>query len=40
MCFKIQCKKCLKYTYGGCGNHIEVALKDVPLKERCKCKRN
>jgi hypothetical protein len=35
MCSKVTCKQCGKPTYSGCGEHIEYALGDVPLSERC-----
>lgn len=37
MCYKVVCPKCQKFTYGGCGNHIESALAGVPQSERCTC---
>ena len=40
MCMKVDCSKCEKPTWKGCGKHIEEALKDVPEDERCKCPRD
>ena len=40
MCMKIDCDQCEKPTWRGCGKHIEQALKDVPVDERCKCPRD
>ena len=40
MCMKVDCEKCSKPTWKGCGLHIEQALKDVPEDERCKCSRD
>jgi hypothetical protein len=37
MCSRTMCKKCRKATWKGCGNHIEQALKGVPMSERCSC---
>lgn len=37
MCYKMICTRCKKITWGGCGKHIESALKGVPLNQRCKC---
>jgi hypothetical protein len=37
---KVDCSKCNKPTWKGCGKHIEQALKDVPEDERCKCPRD
>lgn len=39
MCKKITCDKCGKPTWQGCGQHIEDALKDVPVAQRCDCPR-
>jgi hypothetical protein len=38
MCQRVQCSKCNKPTYAGCGRHIEQVLADVPRDERCKCR--
>ncbi|EGD78287.1 hypothetical protein PTSG_09353 [Salpingoeca rosetta] len=38
MCFRMTCNKCSKPTWGGCGSHIDSALRGVPVEERCKCK--
>lgn len=38
MCYQTSCKECNKPTWAGCGNHIEKALADVPVPERCQCK--
>ena len=39
MCHEIACARCGKPTWEGCGEHIEYALKSVPLNERCTCPR-
>jgi hypothetical protein len=39
MCHRVQCPKCNKPTWAGCGNHIDSALAGVPLDERCHCKK-
>ena len=39
MCHEIACATCSKPTWEGCGEHIEYALKSVPLNERCACPR-
>ncbi|MFM9014853.1 MAG: hypothetical protein ACKOPV_00025 [Candidatus Nanopelagicus sp.] len=31
----MNCKKCGKPTWSGCGNHIEEALQGVPTSQRC-----
>jgi hypothetical protein len=38
MCQKVQCATCEKPTWDGCGQHIEEALVDVALADRCTCK--
>lgn len=40
MCHQITCATCGKPTWEGCGEHIEYALKGVPLNERCSCPRS
>jgi hypothetical protein len=39
MCQRITCPKCGKPTWTGCGQHIEQALRGVPVDQRCKCER-
>ena len=39
MCHQITCPRCGKPTWEGCGQHIEIALKNVPASERCSCPR-
>ena len=35
MCWADQCGSCKKMTWAGCGKHIDNALKDVNLSNRC-----
>jgi hypothetical protein len=37
MCRRVQCRKCGRPTWAGCGAHIEQALAGVPKSERCRC---
>ena len=37
MCRRVQCEKCGRPTYAGCGAHIEQVLGDVPPADRCRC---
>jgi len=37
MCHRVQCRKCAKPTWTGCGLHIEQALSGVPVDQRCRC---
>ena len=39
MCQRVTCSKCGKYTWSGCGRHIESALAGVPPAQRCQCPR-
>jgi hypothetical protein len=38
MCRRVECTKCGRPTYAGCGAHIEQVLGDVPRDERCRCR--
>ena len=38
MCQRVDCSKCGKPTYAGCGRHIEAVLAGVPRAERCRCR--
>lgn len=35
MCHKTKCETCKKWTWAGCGNHIQSALAGVPQQDRC-----
>ena len=37
MCHQVQCSRCGRPTWAGCGRHVEEALKGVPPAERCQC---
>lgn len=37
MCRRVECSKCHKPTYAGCGMHVEQVLGDVPPESRCSC---
>ena len=37
MCRKQICSICRKISWVGCGNHVDLILKDVPIQNRCKC---
>jgi hypothetical protein len=39
MCQRVQCAKCGKPTWVGCGQHVEQVLGDVPKDQRCQCPR-
>lgn len=38
MCQRIDCRKCGRPTYKGCGAHVEQVLRDVPPAQRCQCR--
>lgn len=37
MCRRVQCSRCGKPTFAGCGAHVEQVLAGVPPADRCKC---
>jgi len=39
MCTRIQCGRCGKATWVGCGRHVEQVMAGVPPEERCTCPR-
>ena len=39
MCQRIQCQRCGRPTWVGCGKHVEDVLADVPPAKRCQCPR-
>jgi hypothetical protein len=40
MCRRIRCKTCKKWTWAGCGQHIEQALAGIKPEDRCQCPRD
>lgn len=38
MCRRIECSKCGRPTYAGCGAHVEQVLGNVPAADRCRCR--
>lgn len=38
MCRAVQCSKCHKPTWAGCGAHVEQVLGHVPKEARCTCR--
>lgn len=38
MCMRTTCSDCGKYTWAGCGKHIQQALAGLKDEEICKCK--
>ncbi|KAF8015499.1 hypothetical protein BT93_H1116 [Corymbia citriodora subsp. variegata] len=37
MCYKVDCKKCGKYTWGGCGKHLTTLYKSIEQGKHCMC---
>lgn len=37
MCRRIECSRCGRPTFAGCGAHVEQVLGDVPRDRRCRC---
>ena len=37
MCRRVECRKCGRPTFAGCGAHVEQVLGDVPRAQRCRC---
>jgi hypothetical protein len=38
MCRRVDCRKCGKPTFAGCGMHVEQVLGNVPPSQRCRCR--
>jgi hypothetical protein len=38
MCRRVDCPKCGRPTFAGCGAHVEQVLGDVPPAQRCRCR--
>ena len=38
MCRRIDCSKCGRPSYAGCGAHVDQVLSDVPPAARCRCR--
>lgn len=37
MCYPVQCSKCGKTGWGGCGAHVQQVMAKVPASDRCRC---
>jgi len=37
MCYPVQCPKCGKTSWGGCGQHVDSVMRSVPTSQRCTC---
>jgi len=38
VCQRVNCRKCGKPTWAGCGAHVEQVLGNVPAADRCRCR--
>jgi hypothetical protein len=38
MCRRVDCRKCGRPTFAGCGAHVEQVLGNVPPSQRCRCR--
>jgi hypothetical protein len=38
MCRRVECPRCGRPTFAGCGAHVEQVLGGVPPAERCRCR--
>lgn len=38
MCRRVECSRCHRPTFAGCGAHVEQVLGNVPRAERCRCR--
>ena len=38
MCRRVDCSKCGRPTFAGCGMHVEQVLGNVPPAQRCRCR--
>lgn len=37
MCYPVQCPRCGKTGWAGCGEHVDSVMRSVPATERCRC---
>lgn len=38
MCRRVDCRKCGKPSWAGCGAHVEQVLGNIPPADRCRCR--
>lgn len=38
MCYKVLCKQCGKYTWGGCGDHLKAIYPTIEKGKHCTCR--
>ena len=37
MCYPVQCPRCQKTTWNGCGEHVADVMRNVPAAQQCTC---
>lgn len=37
MCYPVECPRCHKTTWGGCGEHVAEVMRTVPTAQQCTC---
>lgn len=37
MCYPVECPRCHKTTWAGCGEHVEDVMGSVPKVQQCTC---
>ena len=37
MCYPVQCPRCHKTTWDGCGEHVAAVMRNVPPSQQCTC---
>ncbi|KAI5319470.1 hypothetical protein L3X38_039178 [Prunus dulcis] len=38
MCFRVDCKQCGKYSWGGCGKHLATLYASIDEGKHCMCR--
>ncbi|KAK4840440.1 hypothetical protein QYF36_008811 [Acer negundo] len=38
MCFKVICKQCGRYSWGGCGKHLATVYAGIEEGKHCMCR--
>ncbi|XVE87228.1 hypothetical protein DITRI_Ditri18aG0099400 [Diplodiscus trichospermus] len=38
MCYRVDCKQCGKYSWGGCGKHLSTLYASIDEEKRCMCR--
>ena len=37
MCSRVTCSRCKKYTWSGCGQHVNQVMAGIPKSQQCTC---